>query len=199
MGSSSLFTQCNLRSAAGSAGSGALGRIRFAPSLGIRNSCAIHRATSRARAGTAVAFSSSMNARRASAVHQYPAVRQYMTTGPHTIGPTRSLATAHKLMRQHQVRHLPVLDGGRIVGLVSERDLAMVESLPGVNPTDVRVEEAMVPNVFTVAPDTPIGEVIETMIARKLGSAVITERGHVVGVFTTIDALVALHELLEQR
>ncbi len=102
-------------------------------------------------------------------------------------------------MVQHQVRHLPVLDGGRIVGQLSERDLFLVESLPNVNPTDVRVEEAMVQNVFTVGPDTPVGEVVETMIERKLGSAVVCEGEHVVGVFTTIDALQALHEALERR
>ena len=102
-------------------------------------------------------------------------------------------------MLQHQVRHLPVLDGGRIVGQLSERDLFLVESLPNVNPTDVRVEEAMVQNVFTVGPDTPVGEAVETMIERKLGSAVVCEGERVVGVFTTIDALQALHEALEAR
>jgi acetoin utilization protein AcuB len=101
-------------------------------------------------------------------------------------------------MLDHHVRHLPVLDGGRIVGLLSERDLFLVESLPGVNPTDVRVEEAMVEDVFTVGPDAPIGEVVQTMIERKLGSTVVTEGEQVVGVFTTIDALQALHELLER-
>ena len=132
-------------------------------------------------------------------VRQFPVVRQYMTPAPHTIGPTSSLAAARRIMLQHQVRHLPVLDGGRIVGQLSERDLFLVESLPNVNPTDVRVEEAMVQNVFTVGPETPIGEAVETMIERKLGSAVVCEGERVVGVFTTIDALQALHEALEQR
>lgn len=100
-------------------------------------------------------------------------------------------------MRDNVVRHLPVLDGGKIVGMVSARDLLLIETMPGVNPTEVRVEEAMVQDVFTVAPGTPIGEVVEPMIARKLGSAVIAEGEHVLGVFTTIDALRALHELLE--
>ena len=99
-----------------------------------------------------------------------------MTDSPHTIGPTRSLAVARRMMLDHGIRHLPVLDGGKIVGLLSERDLLLVESLPGVNPTDVRVEEAMVQNVFTVEPDAPVGEVVETMIERKLGSAVVTRR-----------------------
>ena len=85
------------------------------------------------------------------------------------------------------------------MGELSERDLFLVESLPNVNPTDVRVEEVMVQNLFTVGPDTPVGEVVETMIERKLGSAVVCEDERVVGGFTTIDALRALHETLEQR
>jgi acetoin utilization protein AcuB len=81
-----------------------------------------------------------------------------------------SLSAAGRLMRDNHIRHLSVLDGGRIVGVVSERDLFLVESLPGVNPTDVRVEEAMVQDVYTASPTTPLGEAIETMIDRKVGS-----------------------------
>lgn len=131
-------------------------------------------------------------------VRQYPVVRQYMTVAPHTVGRDRSLADARRMMTDHHVRHLPVLDGGRIVGLLTERDLLLVETLPHVRPTEVRVEEAMVQDVFTVLPDTPIAEVVETMIERKFGSAVVTEHDRVLGVFTTVDALQALHHLLEQ-
>ena len=139
-----------------------------------------------------------MKTNTAAAVRQYPEIRAYMTSAPHTIGRNRSLAVAAKTMRDHQVRHLPVLDGGQIVGIVSQRDIFLVESLPGVNPTDVRVEEAMVEDVFTVPPGTPVGEAIETMIDRKLGSAIVCEGERVLGVFTTVDALRALHDLLEQ-
>ena len=134
-----------------------------------------------------------------SPVRQYPEIREYMTPSPHTIAPNRSLAAAGRLMREHHLRHLPVLDGGRIVGVVSERDLFLVESFPGVNPTDVRVEEAMVQDVFTVSPNMPLAEAIETMIDRKVGSAIVCEGDRVLGVFTTIDALRALHNLLEPR
>lgn len=129
---------------------------------------------------------------------QLPVVGQYMTSAPHTIERRRSLAAARRMMIENHVRHLPVLDGNRIAGLISERDLLLVESMPGVNPTDVCVEEAMVEDVFAVEPDAPIGEVVETMIERKLGSVVVCDGERVVGVFTTIDALHALHELLEK-
>jgi acetoin utilization protein AcuB len=136
--------------------------------------------------------------KRAGAVRQYPEVREYMTAAPQTIGPTSSLSKAVKTMREHQVRHLPVVDRDRVVGVLSQRDILIMESLPGVNPTEVRVDEAMVKDVFTAAPETPVGEVVETMIDRKLGSTIVAEGGRVLGVFTTTDALRALHDLLER-
>jgi len=139
-----------------------------------------------------------MTSKRNTPVHQYPEVREYMTPTPHTIARNASLAAAERVMRAHQLRHLPVLEAGRIVGVVSQRDLFVIESLPDVNPTAVRVEEAMVQDVFTVGPDAPIGEVVEEMIERKVGSAIVAEGDHVVGVFTTIDALRALRHLLER-
>ncbi len=129
---------------------------------------------------------------------EFPTIRQYMTPTPHTIARSQSLSTARRLMREHDVRHLPVLEGGQIVGLLSERDLFLVETLPGVNPTDVRVEEAMVESVYTATPETPVAQVIETMIDRKLGSAVIMDNDKVAGVFTTVDALRALLERLQE-
>jgi acetoin utilization protein AcuB len=140
-----------------------------------------------------------METSRAAPVHQYPAVREFMTPSPFTVGRESSLAAARQIMRKHLVRHLPVLHGGRIEGVLSERDLLFLESIPGVNPTVVRVEEAMVQDVFTVSPETPVGEAIETMIERKLGSAIVCEDERVLGVFTTVDALRALHRQLEQR
>ena len=131
-------------------------------------------------------------------VRQYPEIKEYVTPSTQTITRNRSLSAAGRLMRDNHLRHLPVLDGGSIVGVVSERDLFLVESLPGVNPTDVRVEEAMIQDVFTVGPTTPLGEVIETMIDRKIGSAIVAEGDKVLGVFTTIDALRALHHVLER-
>ena len=132
-------------------------------------------------------------------VRRFPTVRKYMTPGPHTIARSRSLAVAHEMMREHRIRHLPVLEGGQIVGMVSQRDLLLVETLPGVSPEDVRVEEAMVQDVVTAPPDAPVGELVETMLERKIGSVVVTDHDRVAGVFTTVDALRALHELLEKK
>lgn len=119
-------------------------------------------------------------------------IRQYMTPSPHTIGVDQSLAVAAETMRAHKIRHLPVLKGGKVVGILSERDVQLVSGLPAVDPTTVTVEDAMSDMVYAVTPDTPLEEVAAEMAAHKYGAALVTEGGRVAGVFTTIDALLAL-------
>lgn len=119
-------------------------------------------------------------------------VYAYMTPSPLTIGRDQPLSVAHAIMMKHNVRHLPVLDGGVLVGIVSDRDLRLVESISGTNPRTTFVEEAMTPEPFMVPADAPLADVIEEMIAHKYGCAVVMERAGVVGIFTTIDAMRAL-------
>lgn len=125
-----------------------------------------------------------------------PTISQRMTKTPHLIGAEQSLRTAHELMQKHGIRHLPVLHGGKLIGLVSQRDLHLVESLRDVDPESVRVEEAMTQDVYAVEPKTALKEVVIEMAQRKLGSAVVVQGSTVVGVFTTVDALECLAELL---
>ena len=120
-------------------------------------------------------------------------VREYMTPSPYTIGAEQTLTVASELMRKHKIRHLPVLRGGNVVGILSQRDVALICGLPQVDPNDVPVEDAMTDDVYSVRPDTPLDEVAATVAAHKYGAAlVLGERSRVVGVFTTIDALHAL-------
>lgn len=127
-----------------------------------------------------------------------PPVSRFMTKSVHTIGRDQSLALAHQLMNKHEIRHLPVLDGGELVGMISQRDLYFVEALDHAQPDQIAVEEAMTQDVFEVAPTTPLSEVLRTMVRTKHGSAIVTQRGHVAGVFTAIDGLEALLEYLPQ-
>jgi acetoin utilization protein AcuB len=125
------------------------------------------------------------------------AIAKYMTAGPHTIGREQSLTAAKQLMHQNHVRHLPVLHAGKLVGVISERELDVIEALPGSK--QLSVEDAMVPDVYTISDDAPLETVAADMARLKLGSAVVVKGGDVVGVFTAVDGLRALAELLKSR
>ena len=123
-------------------------------------------------------------------------VRAFMTVSPFTIGVDQPLKTAHALMRRHHIRHLPVLRGGALVGMVSERDLELLEVMPGVDARAITVEEAMAGMPYTIDVDSSLEWLATDMCQRRADAAVVTEHGRVAGVFTTVDALRALEELL---
>ena len=128
-----------------------------------------------------------------------PTIEKYMTASPHSIGVEQTLARAQAMMQEHKIRHLPVLHGGKLVGVLSDRDLHLIETLRDVDPERVTVEEAMSPTVYTVSPRASLDEVVREMAAHRYGCAVIVDNGKVVGVFTTVDALVAFADLLEKK
>lgn len=103
------------------------------------------------------------------------------------------------MMHDHAIRHLPVLTGGKLVGMITERDLGLVEALAGVDPTKVTVEDAMSTTVYSVTPDAQLDTVVSEMGTHKYGSAVIMQNEKVVGIFTTVDVCRALSDLLHTR
>ncbi len=123
-------------------------------------------------------------------------IRDYMTPLPHTIGADQSLTSASQRMKQLGIRHLPVLDGGSLVGIVSERDIAFVAAIRSVDATRVPVMEAMTAEPFVVGPEMPLGSVARSMAQRKVGCALVVEDNNVVGILTTTDALALLADLL---
>jgi acetoin utilization protein AcuB len=124
-----------------------------------------------------------------------PTIRRYMTLSPHTIGQEQTLERAHEIMRAQKIRHLPVLQAGKLVGLLSQRDLHLIETLRDVDPKITTVAEAMTQDVYCVSPSASLLEVAGEMAEHKYGSAVIVDGPRVVGVFTTTDALRALIDI----
>ncbi|MET0387394.1 MAG: CBS domain-containing protein [Polyangiales bacterium] len=119
-----------------------------------------------------------------------------MTRMPHTINHDQSLAVAHRFMREHDIRHLPVLEHGRLVGLVSQRDLYMIAGLKDVDISQVPVSEAMTTELYTVGPRTSVRKIAHEMAVHKYGSAVVMDGAAIVGIFTTMDALAVLNGVL---
>lgn len=128
-----------------------------------------------------------------------PCIDRFMTKTLHTIGHDQTLAVAHRIMHEHALRHLPVLDAGKLVGILSLRDLHFIETLKDIDQAQVQVNEAMTQDVFTVGPRSSVRKVVAEMAEHKYGSAVVVDRGHVVGIFTTVDALKALSSFLDEQ
>ena len=128
-----------------------------------------------------------------------PRVSRYMSRDPVTIGPGAPMSLAHRLMRERKLRHLPVVEHGRLVGIVSDRDLHLLESLRDVDPAEVTVGEAMTADVYAVPPDTTLDEVAGEMMERKLGSVVVVGSMGIEGIFTAVDALRALLDVLARE
>lgn len=127
-----------------------------------------------------------------------PPIHKYMTPMPHTIGQDIPLKTALDMMRDGGFRHLPVQNAGKLVGILTDRDIKLAFSF--ANTEKLTVEEVMTSDPYTVSPDMPLNRVVEQMAEHKYGCAVVKqENGKVVGIFTAIDALRAFGETLSSN
>ena len=112
-----------------------------------------------------------------------------MTPQPLTIGRKEPLVTAHRLMNENGVRHLPVLEHGELIGIISQRDLYFLETIRGVDLDTDAVEDARTTDTYAVAPDAAIRAVTTHMARHRYGCAIVVERGKVAGIFTVTDVL----------
>lgn len=120
-----------------------------------------------------------------------------MTESPWTVRPTDSLIDAAKLMVDYEVRHLPVVENGRLVGMLSDRDIRTLVGDPVryVDSDDgqLRVRDAMTRDPITVTKDRPIREIATELIEDQIGALPVTDRGGaLVGIISYVDALRAL-------
>ena len=118
-------------------------------------------------------------------------VRDVMKKTPVVIGETDTLGTAHELMELFHIRHLPVCDEGRLIGMLSEHDLLLARSrAPVGEPWWVeRVAAAMQAPARTAHPDDPMVEIAARMAADKVDALPVVERGHLLGIVSVIDVL----------
>jgi acetoin utilization protein AcuB len=124
-------------------------------------------------------------------------IEQYMSSVALTVSPEQSMAEAIRLMRLHEIRHLPVLKNGRVVGMLSQRDIYLMQSFDHAQPATVPIEEVMTTDPYMVEPETPVDHVAREMARRKLGSAIVARGERLCGLFTSTDALLALAAVVE--
>ncbi len=136
--------------------------------------------------------------------------RDLMTPDPLTVTPKTSLAEAWDLIREAEVRHLPVVEAGILVGMLSDRDLARVDMarLLKTHGANVLREalaspivEVMTTQVVSVEPDTDVGDVIRLLIDHRIGAVPVTDAGtrEVLGIISYVDVLRALQSVLEEE
>jgi acetoin utilization protein AcuB len=123
-------------------------------------------------------------------------IDRYMTTVLHVARPQDSVADVASRMRQHGMRHMPIVEGKIVRGVVSLRDLQVVEVLRDVDPTELAVAEVMAREPYMVEPEDDVARVALHMAEARLGSAVVAHGNELRGLFTATDALLALAAVL---
>jgi acetoin utilization protein AcuB len=103
------------------------------------------------------------------------------------------------MMEKYNIRHLPVLDAGKLQGILTDRDIKNILAFEGANPKELLVSDAHTEEAFTVSPSSSLDDVCKEMAERKIGSALVLDNNKLVGIFTWIDALRATNELLHTR
>lgn len=136
-------------------------------------------------------------------------IREYMTPNPVTVHPDTSVPAALRLMRENNVRRLPVVDKqGSLVGIVSDKDLLYASPSPATTLavweipellSKIRVEQVMTRKVITVAVKTPLEEAARIMADSKVGGLPVMQGATLVGIITETDLFKQLLELLGGR
>lgn len=123
-----------------------------------------------------------------------------------TLGEDNSLREALIAFQKHHIRHVPIVQGGRLVGILTDRDLKRATPSPfsGADRDTfervvdtIRVGQIMTRNPFTVTPSTPLRDAVKVLHDRKFGALPVVEGDRLVGIITATDMLKDLYELLQ--
>jgi CBS domain-containing protein len=128
-------------------------------------------------------------------------VAQWMTTSVVTIKPQDPLRSARELMATHRINQLPVVGNGKLIGIVTDRDIrdAYPSSLRLLRGKDIdefadshTVEDVMTYNVTAVSPQTSLREAAQRLRRQRFGALPVVEKGKLVGIITRSDLLDAM-------
>jgi predicted transcriptional regulator len=119
-------------------------------------------------------------------------VKNWMTKTPVNINPQSQIADVHAAMRDQHIRHLPVIDQDKLVGLVSYGDVREAMAQARLDAPSARVDAIMHRDIRTTTPDQLILEAAFTMLNCKIGCLPVLDHDGVVGIITESDLLRAL-------
>jgi acetoin utilization protein AcuB len=131
---------------------------------------------------------------------EHRSVRDLMTPAPLSVSPNTPVDEAQALMQQHRIRHLPVLEDGRLVGIISDRDIRLVLPSPatslsvheiGYLLTRLTVGEIMTYFPVTIGADRLMAEAVKRMLAYKVEALPVVEHDKLIGIVTRTNLLQA--------
>jgi CBS domain-containing protein len=114
-------------------------------------------------------------------------VRHAMTESPQTIGPTMNAADAAGMMRSEDIGVLPVVDGDRLIGLVTDRDLVLRVLAERKDPMEVRVGDIATTSPVTVTPDTKLSDARDLMEQHQVRRLPVMKGDQLVGILSLGD------------
>ena len=131
-------------------------------------------------------------------VKTIPSIQSVMTPFPHAVDAGAPLRLARQMMLEHEVRHLPVTQGDRLVGVLTDRDLkrALDPSLGLPPKNELLVDDAMIHDAYVVETTERLDRVLLEMADSHIGSALVAKGSKLVGIFTVTDACRAFGEHL---
>lgn len=131
-------------------------------------------------------------------------VRHFMTTDLFTLSPEQTCREALAEFKRRRIRRAPVVAGGKLVGIVSERDLLRVlpgtcgeaSTTAGEDGMEVPVRDIMIANMATVGPNDPLAKAADLMLKKRIGGLPVLQDGKLKGIITESDVFKALHAIL---
>jgi CBS domain-containing protein len=128
-----------------------------------------------------------------------PTIKSAMTPFPYSVDIKSSIATAQESMLEHAIRHLPVTEEGVLIGILTDRDIRRTLGPDFDYPpaAELTVGDAMVEEAYVVDLNTPLALVLHHMAEHHFGSALVTRKGKLAGVFTSTDACRVFAEHLD--
>jgi CBS domain-containing protein len=116
-----------------------------------------------------------------------PKVREVMTSNPETCSTDATVAEAAKAMAKHDVGPIPVVDGERIVGLLTDRDIVVRVVAEGLNPESTTVGEVASSDLSTVSPDEDLDQALRLLAERQVRRLPVVEGDRLVGILAQAD------------
>lgn len=126
-------------------------------------------------------------------------VEQFITTDPVIGYEDMGIDELQTLMQKHDIRHVPIVRGDKVVGIVSERDIRLVNGLSTTEKQQIQASDLMAPQPHMVAANTQLEDVARLMAERRIGSVIVNDEDDLLlGIFTATDALRALIEMIHK-